>query len=288
MMFSNIARNDCIGANPSANPMYGNEFDYGGPKMVESVQYVNDLIYKYNIMPKAELGMNEDQVFQMFISGQTAFYMTEPGIVDPIKLHNQEIASGQLKGQPVDITSVVLPAPYNPPCKTTADTRPWGIMVYQQADYKGDAHTKIVSDFAQYLVSTDAMVLRYQENGQAPATQSAFAALPALQTDEYAQGFYAILKLASTPNPPNHPNWMHLYWDIIYPLSQSVLSGAMTPQAAVDKWTQQSVADMAFWVKQNPDVATQLQQVPPASEWPGPLFECDRGIPENYNGCTTK
>lgn len=286
MMYSNFARTNCLGANHSGNPMYGNKFNYGGPKMVEAVQFVHDLIYKHSLIPKEAVGMNVEQMTQAFLDGKTAVYMTEPGLVDPIKKHNEDVKSGKLQGKEIDIESVLLPVPYNPPCKTTADTRPSGIMVFRQEPAKSEEHIKNAVALAQFLVSTDAMVRRYKEVGWAPATQSAIKALPELSQDEYAQGFYAILNLASTPNPPNHPNWFHLYWDIIYPISQAVIADKQTAQAAVDEWTKASVADMEDWVAKNPDVAKELAEFPPIAEWPGPLFECDRGLPENYQACT--
>lgn len=286
MMYSNFARNNCVGANHSGNPMYGNKFNYGGPKMVQAVQFVHDLIYKDQLIPKEAVGMNVEQMTQMFLDEKTAFYMTEPGLVDPIKDHNKKIQSGELQGKEINIESVLLPVPYNPPCKTTADTRPSGILVFRQEPAKGEDHIKNAVALAHYLVSTDALVMRYKEVGAAPATKSAFAAVPEIAQDEYAQGFYAILNLASTPNPPNHPNWFHLYWDVIYPKSQAVIADKETAQQAVDEWTAASIADMEDWVAKNPEVAKELENVPPVSEWPGPLFPCDQGLPENYQSCT--
>ena len=149
----------------------------GNAGAAKAMGFLNDLRYKYNLIPE---GVNGDAAKSAFIDGRLAMFLTGPWDM------------GDIKKAKIDYGITQLPVPPGASGKWSPFVGVQGILLSSYSKNKVQA-----AAFAKQLVSSDAQVSFNQAGGRIPVSKSALAKL---QSDPVVAGFSKSIA-AGTPMP---------------------------------------------------------------------------------------
>jgi multiple sugar transport system substrate-binding protein len=161
------------------------------PANQQALQFMQDAIYKYKISPTAVTGWQESDVQNAWLSGQTAFAMNWPYLL-------------QLSQTAAPVKGKVGYIPFPSGTGTPATALGGDDLVINAHS----AHQAAAWKFIQFLSTPAQQVARAIPTGDAPAVQAAYTGSAGAQL--YAQAAY--FQLAAplfkvTTNRPVTPNW---------------------------------------------------------------------------------
>lgn len=152
----------------------------GNAGAVKAMSLLNDLRYKYNLIPE---GVTGDAAKSAFLSGRLAMYMTGPWDM------------GDVKKAGIDYGIANLPQPTGATSKWSPFVGVQGIMLSAYSKQKEKA-----AALAKALVSSDSQVAFNQAGGRIPVSK---AALVKLKSDPVVTGFSKAIAVGTPmPNVP--------------------------------------------------------------------------------------
>lgn len=239
-------------------PMYDNKFKWYGQEILEVMELMHDLIYKYKVVPPGVVGMETSQVEQMLFDGRVAMMIGWiPAIYQLVDQWNAEIAANVRVGTPSDVELVPLPIPTGVGKPERVLPRSNTLWVMIQEPYKGDEHLEQVIRFVKFL-SSPLVTASYVSQGQIPVRASTLQVRPELALDERVQFIYDYFARAGIPWAPRHPAYTAVQEGSDAPLYEmfgAVYYGQMTPREAYERYIPRAKAEFERWVKSNPEDA---------------------------------
>ena len=146
-------------------PAFNTEAAYG------ACNYYHDLIYKYEVAPKESYAYSNTELLSAFNAGQYAMIFGASYMISDLE--------AQFPG---DIGVMLYPVPdKDTVSEGLCGGWPWVIMTQQ-----GDEVAQISAEFVKCMLSADAYLARYQDNGALPVRSSVFDSVIASTTGDEA------------------------------------------------------------------------------------------------------
>jgi ABC-type glycerol-3-phosphate transport system substrate-binding protein len=195
---------------------------FNSPEGVKALQFWTDLERKYKVMPPGAATLTEDDLKGPFIAGKLAMFTSGPWIV------------GTLKSAGIDGKWSAAPLPRD--AQQASVLGGMDLIVLNQSQHKAEAG-KFLSWLMQDSVQSDwATSLKFIPIKQSMYSSAQFSSDPLNAT------FLAALKVSrSRPTIPQAGEVDNDFGQAV----QAALSGAMTPQAALDSAAQKAQTALA-------------------------------------------
>lgn len=177
----------------------------------QALQFMHDTIYKYKIAPQAVTGWQESNVQEAFTSGQAAFAINWPFVL-------QVATTSPVKGK---VGFVPFPSQTGSPAAALGGD---DLMISAQSSHKAAAWKLI-----QFLTSQQQQVARAIPTGDAPASPAAYTQQLYSGASFFKQA-YPLFKI--TAARPVSPNYLQMSDDLQTMLS-GVLANQQTPSAGL-------------------------------------------------------
>lgn len=234
--FTHLMRNNGVVKSISED----GKFHWDGDKAVETLQFMKKLM-DTGVMPKETAGIDEQKVTDMFNAGQVGMYgRTGPYQVRFNDNRNKEIDAGKVKGEKIDF--VLLPFPHNEGEKEVATGGGGGMWLFKQKNYKGDKHTENAAKVLKYITGTKSSVTAAtlfippaRKSGQ-----EMYKDLLQLNTDngQFIKRTLDYVVPGAKLEPDIAQKQDQILNDGIRPKFQGFLAGELSPEQAVEQWTQ--------------------------------------------------
>ncbi len=192
------------------------------PQNQQALQFMHDAIYKYKIAPTAVTGWQESDVQNAWTSGQTAFAVNWPYLL-------------QLSQTAAAVKGKVGYMPFPSATGTPAAALGGDDLVINAKS----AHQAAAWKFIQFLTTPQQQVARAVPTGDAPAVQAAYTG--SAGSDLFAKASYfkqALPLFKVTANRPVTPNWPQMS-TFLQTMLSSVLSNQSSPSAALSSVSSQ-------------------------------------------------
>ncbi|HKB30163.1 MAG TPA: extracellular solute-binding protein [Streptosporangiaceae bacterium] len=177
----------------------------------QALQFEHDAIYKYKIAPTAVTGWQESDVQSAWLSGQTAFAVNWPYLL-------------QLSQTAAPVKGKVGYIPFPSSTGTPAAALGGDDLVINAKS----AHQAAAWKFIQFLTTDQQQVARAIPTGDAPAVQSAYTGSAGSELFAKAPFFQQALPLFKvTTNRPVTPNWPQISADL-----QTMISSVLSNQSS--------------------------------------------------------
>ena len=192
------------------------------PRVVEALQFMHDLIFKYKIAPESVLSFMEEDARQVFQQGKAIFMRNWPYAWSHVNS-----PSSKVRGK-----VGIAPMPKGPKGTSGAATLGgWNIFVNAYSDHKKEA-----VEFAKWLTSEEAQLLRIIVRNLMPTRKDLYSHPLALQFNPDLQYFYKIMINAKPrPRTPIYPEVS----DIMQRYFHAAVSGKMPVEKAVKEMTKE-------------------------------------------------
>lgn len=237
--FTHLMRNNGVVKSISED----GKFHWNDDKAVETLKFMKKLMDS-GAMPKETAGIDEQKVIDMFNAGEVGIYgRTGPYQVRFNDNRNKEIDSGKIKGEKIDF--VLLPFPHNEGVKEVATGGGGGMWLFKQKNYKGDKHTENAAKVLKHITGTKSSVTAAtlfippaRKSGQ-----EMYKDLLQLNTDngQFIKRTLDYVVPGAKLEPDLAQKQDQILNDGIRPKFQGFLAGELTPEQAVEQWSQ--VAD---------------------------------------------
>lgn len=182
------------------------------PANQQALQFMHDAIYKYHIAPTAVTGWTEQQVADAWTSGQTAFAMNWPYLLQLSQ------TSPAVKGK---VGYIPFPSGTGTPAAALGGD---DLVINAKS-----AHQAAAWKFIQFLTTPAQQISRAIPTGDAPAVQSAYTQQLFAGAPYFAQA-QPLFKV--TANRPVTPKWPQMS-DVLQTMLSSVLANQASAASAL-------------------------------------------------------
>jgi ABC-type glycerol-3-phosphate transport system substrate-binding protein len=246
---------------------WGNKVDWNLPGFVEKMKMYAAMMQVDKSIPELVLGLPAiSSGHELFFSQQVAMTHGYIGMPRAMIDWNNDIDKGKITGKKVDWQMALLPMPYLPPHKSVNIARANGITIFKQQPYKGDAHTKNVGEFVQWLAQPARVGEVANYEGWLPVYESLRKESKAMRDPVSRAFFDYTLPRASVYFPMGHPVSGPIRSDIWNNMFARVLKGEQQAEAALSQAANDAQVRIDTWVKESPELA-KLWAAPPSADW---------------------
>lgn len=261
---------------PDANsaqimPMWGNKFNWTGPKAVEVYREWQNWYQKMKVASPATLALPSDaEVQQLIIQGQIGSTWQFPLTCRTmIRDYNKQIDDGKVQGEKITTEMIILPVPTKPGSASGNINRSALLSVFKQNPYKGDAHTQHALELAKWLMNTENAAKYCEWARCVPPRASAQPLITFLKEDE---NYREHVKYALAHSVPTfsfgHPMAAKIIAEAILPQLEALAEGSVTPEEADAKVKAAADQLVADWLKTADPATVEFWSKPPEG-WPG-------------------
>lgn len=190
------------------------------PKVIEALQFMHDMIYKYKIAPESVLSFMEEDARTTFQQGKAVFMRNWPYCNSPTNLNSPQSAVRGKFG--------MAPMPRGPRGKSGAATLGgWNIFIN---NFASKEEKEAAIKFAKFLTSETAQVIRAIIGGNSPTRISVYSNPAALKANPSLKDYYPIM-INAVPRPVTP--WYAEITDVMQEEFHAALTGEKTPAEAV-------------------------------------------------------
>lgn len=254
--------------------MWGNSYNWTGPKVAEALQWWSDWHTKYKIASPSTLAINSDtETYNGIARGEFASTWDFPDWCrSVIRDYNAAVDRGEIAGQKVDREMVILPLPHHEGFPGAHVDRSVTLSIFKQNPYKGDQHMQNVFEFAKWLMAPERQLAYCEWANCIPARQSAATQFSKLKTDENFRAYYDYALKTSNPTFPfSHPIAIKFFNDTLTPILEQLANGTLTGEQADKMLAEAADKELAEWIKTaDPDIVSLWSKPPPG--WPGSKY----------------
>ncbi|AKI97601.1 ABC transporter substrate-binding protein [Kosmotoga pacifica] len=189
------------------------------PEVIEALQFMHDMIYKYKIAPESVLSFMEEDARTTFQQGKAVFMRNWPYCNSPLNLNSPQSAVRGKYG--------MAPMPRGPRGKSGAATLGgWNLFIN---NFASPEEKEAAIKFVKFMTSEPAQLMRTIIAGTSPTRISIYSNPAALKANPALKDYYPIM-INAVPRPVTP--WYAEITDAMQEEFHAVLTGEKSASAA--------------------------------------------------------